>query len=153
MRYIPGFDRKQSLRGVSHVITPFHTQSKIGLLSCDGSRSRGQLMMALVNRPRTLHSTIVRTVKITIRLVSLGRRQKRRPHVKTISMIPFVPVGGIAVSRTISLSQRVKRGMTKLCRLPIFLCRGSTATPRHRGLTTIHGKRFRKVTRGVGLPR
>lgn len=134
-------------------MSPFHTHTKMGLLSCDGSRSRGHLIIALIKRPRTLHSTVVRTIKITITLVSLGCRAKRRPHVKMMSIVPFVPVGGAAVSRTITLSGRIKTGITRLCKLPIFLCRGSTSTPRHRGLTTIHGNRFRNVTTGVGLPR
>lgn len=153
VRYIPGFDRKESLRGVRGVMSGFHTGTNMGLLSCDGSRSRGQLIMAMINRLRTLGSTLLRTVKRTIRLVSLAGRSKRRPQVKTISIIPFVPVEKYAVSRTVTLSGRINRGITTLCQMPIFLCRGSTSTPRQRGLTTVHGNRFRNVRTGVGRPR
>ena len=87
----------------------------------------------------------VRLAHECVKRIDLRRHSGRHPRVGALDVMPFVPLRGADVQKTVELSKRVAERIWKECRVPTYLYEDSASAPYRKNLADVRRGEFEGV--------
>lgn len=109
----------------------------VAVLDCASDRDHNRTVLTIAGSPAAMAEAAFLVTARAAELINMEEHQGGHPRMGAADVIPFVPVGGLAMSRCVELAREVGRRIGEELDIPVFLYEEAASSPERRSLAEL----------------
>ena len=119
-------------------------------LSMDSDHHRS--VLTFVGRPEAVAGGMVSLTGAAVERIDLKKHQGAHPRMGAVDVIPFIPVGGLAMDQCVAIAEQVGEKIADTYDIPVYLYEEAATSEERRNLATIRKGEFEGFAQKMADP-
>jgi glutamate formiminotransferase / 5-formyltetrahydrofolate cyclo-ligase len=149
---VPNFSEGRDEGKIGRIVASFQEREGVKLLDHQKDADHNRLVVTVAGEPEPLREAVVAAVRTAVEVIDMRQHKGQHPRMGAVDVVPFVPIQGVTMEETITLSREVARDVWEICRLPVFLYEASAVDPARKDLSHIRKGQFEGMPEKLKSP-
>ena len=139
---VPNFSEGRDAAKIDAIIAAMREVPGVFLLDRESDADHNRSVVTLAGDPEPVAEAALRGVGKAAELIDLTKHSGAHPRMGATDVVPFIPVGGVAIEDCVALAKRVGREIWERYRIPVYFYEAAAQRPERTNLENIRKGQF-----------
>ena len=118
---VPNFSEGRDKQLIEEITRPIRDAKGVSLLDIDMGHDFNRTVVTMVGGPEEVLSTVIECTRIATELIDMREHSGEHARMGAVDVVPFIPIKGISMDDSVTLSERYAQAVSEDLDLPIYL--------------------------------
>ncbi|MCF6270635.1 MAG: glutamate formimidoyltransferase [Melioribacteraceae bacterium] len=149
---VPNFSEGRNPEIIKQITDEIEKVDGIKLLDVDPGYDMNRTVVTFIGSPKSVKEAAFQSIKKASELIDMSTHQGSHPRMGATDVCPFVPVSGITIEETITLSKEIAERVGNELGIPIYLYEKSAQRPERENLAVVRAGEYEALAEKFKKP-
>jgi glutamate formiminotransferase/formiminotetrahydrofolate cyclodeaminase len=149
---IPNFSEGRDMDIIKQITDVIEAVVGVKLLDVDPGKDTNRTVVTFVGNPESVSEAAFRSVKKASEVIDMSKHHGTHPRMGATDVCPFVPVSGITMEETVSITHRVAKRIGNELSIPVYCYENAAIRPERRNLANCRSGEYEGLRKKLSDP-